>query len=59
MYNRRKIFYIKMFIIIKFYCFKYVVCLKIYIKKCYIVFFLMWKSVVIKNKEWDMVDELD
>lgn len=55
MYNRRKIFYIKMFIIIKFYCFKYVVCLK----NVKIVFFMMWKSVVIKNKEWDMVDELD
>lgn len=59
MYNRRKIFYTKMLIIIKFYCFKHAVRLKIFTKKCQIVFFLMRKSVVTKNKERDMADELD
>lgn len=54
-YNRRIIFYTKMLIIIKFYCFKHAVRLK----NVKIVFFMMRKSVVTKNKERDMADELD
>lgn len=44
-----------MLIIIKFYCFKHTVRLK----NVKIVFFMMRKSVVTKNKERDMADELD